>query len=63
MLTIYIAMGQANEKIARIQDSYVSRSSETWLESMERTLTQMKEYQVWGPAVRIDIQARAYPEL
>ncbi|RPB26796.1 BAR-domain-containing protein [Terfezia boudieri ATCC MYA-4762] len=40
-----INMGQANEKIARIQDSYVSKVSETWLESMERTLTQMKEYQ------------------
>jgi len=47
VLTIYLAMGQANEKIARIQDSYVSKASETWLESMERTLTQMKEYQVW----------------
>ena len=49
MLTINIDMGQANEKIARIQDSYVSKVSETWLESMERTLTQMKEYQVCKP--------------
>lgn len=39
-------MGQANEKIARLQDSYVTKASETWLESMERSLTQMKEYQV-----------------
>lgn len=39
-------MGQANEKIARNQDTYVSRASETWLESLERSLTQMKEYQV-----------------
>lgn len=40
-----INMGQANEKIARLQDSYVTKASETWLESMERSLTQMKEYQ------------------
>jgi len=40
-----IMMGQANEKVARVQDSYVAAASETWLESMERSLTQMKEYQ------------------
>jgi hypothetical protein len=39
-------MGQANEKIARIQDSYVTASTECWLESLERSLAQMKEYQV-----------------
>ena len=42
-------MGQANEKIARVQDSYVVSASESWLESMERSLAQMKEYQVSGP--------------
>ncbi|PWW78090.1 BAR-domain-containing protein [Tuber magnatum] len=41
-----IRMGQANEKIARVQDSYVAAASESWLESLERFLTQMKEYQV-----------------
>ncbi|CAZ82913.1 unnamed protein product [Tuber melanosporum] len=41
-----IKMGQANEKIARVQDSYVAAASESWLESLERFLTQMKEYQV-----------------
>jgi hypothetical protein len=39
-------MGQANEKIARVQDSYVAAASESWLESLERSLAQMKEYQV-----------------
>ena len=39
-------MGHANEKIARLQDSYVAKASESWLESLERSLTQMKEYQV-----------------
>ncbi|RPB05624.1 BAR-domain-containing protein [Choiromyces venosus 120613-1] len=40
-----IKMGHANEKIARVQDSYVAAASESWLESLERFLTQMKEYQ------------------
>lgn len=39
-------MGQANEKVARVQDSYVASASESWLESLERSLAQMKEYQV-----------------
>ncbi|KAL0637021.1 hypothetical protein Q9L58_004003 [Maublancomyces gigas] len=38
-------MGQANEKIARVQDAYVASASESWLESIERSLAQMKEYQ------------------
>jgi len=46
MLTPKLEMGQANEKIARVQDSYVAAASESWLESLERFLTQMKEYQV-----------------
>ncbi|RPB11452.1 BAR-domain-containing protein [Morchella conica CCBAS932] len=40
-----IKMGQANEKIARIQDAYVASASESWLESLERSLAQLKEYQ------------------
>lgn len=43
--TCLTMMGQANEKIARVQDSYVQAASESWLESMERSLAQMKEYQ------------------
>lgn len=39
-------MGQANEKVARVQDSYVAAASESWLEALERSLAQMKEYQV-----------------
>lgn len=39
-------MGQANEKVARVQDAYVASASESWLESLERSLAQMKEYQV-----------------
>ncbi|KAF8244773.1 BAR-domain-containing protein [Wilcoxina mikolae CBS 423.85] len=43
--TCLIMMGQANEKVARVQDSYVQTASESWLESLERSLAQMKEYQ------------------
>lgn len=40
-------MGRANERIARIQETYVINSTNSWLESLERSLAQMKEYQVW----------------
>jgi hypothetical protein len=39
-------MGRTNEKIARIQESYMAHATSTWLESLERSLAQMKEYQV-----------------
>lgn len=38
--------GQANERIARTQDSYASNASSTWLASVERSLAHMREYQV-----------------
>lgn len=40
-----IGFGRANERIARMQDSYVSAATSTWSESLERSLAQMKEYQ------------------
>ncbi|EON66596.1 hypothetical protein W97_05842 [Coniosporium apollinis CBS 100218] len=39
------AMGRANEKIGRMQESYVANATSSWLESLERSLAQMKEYQ------------------
>ena len=39
-------MGRANERIARTQESYVANATSSWLESLERSLAQMKEYQV-----------------
>ncbi|KAG9537762.1 BAR-domain-containing protein, partial [Aureobasidium melanogenum] len=39
------ALGRANERIARMQESYVSNATNSWLESIERSLAQMKEYQ------------------
>lgn len=39
-------MGRTNERIGRIQETYVADATTSWLESLERSLAQMKEYQV-----------------
>jgi hypothetical protein len=41
-----IAMGRANERIAGFQEHFVADATSTWLESLERSLAMMKEYQV-----------------
>ncbi|CCC09028.1 hypothetical protein SMACR_03143 [Sordaria macrospora] len=41
-----ISMGRANERIGQIQETFVSEATTTWLESLERSLAMMKEYQV-----------------
>ncbi|KAI1852712.1 hypothetical protein JX266_002253 [Neoarthrinium moseri] len=40
-----IAMGQGNERIAGIQETYIAQSTSYWLEGLERSLAMMKEYQ------------------
>jgi len=40
-----IAMGRANERVAAIQETFVGEATTTWLESLERSLAMMKEYQ------------------
>ncbi|OBT79821.1 hypothetical protein VF21_01405 [Pseudogymnoascus sp. 05NY08] len=40
-----IAMGRTNERIARVQETYTAHATTGWLESLERSLVQMKEYQ------------------
>ncbi|TVY59615.1 Uncharacterized protein LSUE1_G009338 [Lachnellula suecica] len=40
-----IGMGRTNERIARYQDTYVQTSTSGWLESLERSLAMMREYQ------------------
>ncbi|KAI0517428.1 BAR-domain-containing protein [Xylaria bambusicola] len=40
-----IAMGRANERIAGLQETYVSHATSYWLEGLERSLAMMKEYQ------------------
>lgn len=39
------ALGRANERIARMQETYVANATSTWIEGTDRTLAQMKEYQ------------------
>ena len=43
---VNLGMGRTNERICRIQETYVTNATESWLESLERSLAQMKEYQV-----------------
>ncbi|EEH46107.1 uncharacterized protein PADG_02257 [Paracoccidioides brasiliensis Pb18] len=40
-----IGFGRTNERIARIQETYISNATSSWLESLDRSLVQMKEYQ------------------
>jgi hypothetical protein len=46
ILLILAGMGRINERVARIQETYMAHATTTWLESLERSLAQMKEYQV-----------------
>jgi UDP-2,3-diacylglucosamine pyrophosphatase LpxH len=39
------SLGRANERIARMQETYSANATSSWLESVERSLVQMKEYQ------------------
>lgn len=49
-------LGRTNERIARIQENYMNDATASWLESLERSLTQMKEYQVRGDAtIEVDM--------
>lgn len=38
--------GRTEERIARIQEGYIAQANSSWLESLERSVTQMKDYQV-----------------
>lgn len=39
-------VGQVNERIARIQETYAAQATSSWLEALERSIAQMKDYQV-----------------
>ncbi|OJJ48850.1 hypothetical protein ASPZODRAFT_1331974 [Penicilliopsis zonata CBS 506.65] len=39
-----LMFGKSQERIARVQEGYISQSSSTWLEALERSLAQMKDY-------------------
>lgn len=38
--------GRTEERVARIQENYIAQATSSWLESLERSVTQMKDYQV-----------------
>ena len=40
-----LGLGRANERLARMQETYCANATSSWLESVERSLIQMKEYQ------------------
>ncbi|KAF2128675.1 BAR-domain-containing protein [Dothidotthia symphoricarpi CBS 119687] len=48
------SLGRANERLARVQETYVASATTSWLEGLERSLAQMKEYQ----AARKKLEAR-----
>ncbi|KAF2750410.1 BAR-domain-containing protein [Sporormia fimetaria CBS 119925] len=39
------SLGRANERLARVQETYVASATTAWLEGLDRSLAQMKEYQ------------------
>ena len=41
-----ITMGRANERVSAIQEAFVGEATASWLESLERNLAMMREYQV-----------------
>lgn len=54
LLTIRLAFGRTEERIARIQESYIAQATSSWLESLERSLTQMKDLQVCHSTLAIN---------
>lgn len=53
-----IGFGQANERIARFQDTYASNATSSWLEALDRSLAQMKDYQ--NAKKKLDNRRSAY---
>ncbi|KAJ5134597.1 hypothetical protein N7448_000384 [Penicillium atrosanguineum] len=50
--------GRTEERIARIQERYIAQATSSWLESLERSLTQMKDYQ--SARKKLDARRLAY---
>ena len=53
-----IVLGRTQERLARAQESYITASTTSWLESLERSLVQMKEYQ--ASRKRLETRRLAY---
>src|SRR5277367_3412071 len=52
------AFGKGQERIARAQENYIADATSSWLESLERSLVQMKEYQ--AARKKLDTRRLAY---
>lgn len=50
--------GRTQERLARAQENYITSATGTWLESLERSLVQMKEYQ--ASRKRLETRRLAY---
>ncbi|KEF61435.1 uncharacterized protein A1O9_03001 [Exophiala aquamarina CBS 119918] len=50
--------GRTQERLARAQETYITSATSTWLESLERSLVQMKEYQ--ASRKRLETRRLAY---
>lgn len=50
--------GRTQERLARAQEAYIASATSTWLESLERSLVQMKEYQ--ASRKRLETRRLAY---
>lgn len=52
------SLGRANERLARVQETYVQDATSTWLEGLDRSVAQMKEYQ--GARKKLEQRRLAY---
>lgn len=50
--------GRTQERLARAQETYITAATNSWLESLERSLVQMKEYQ--ASRKRLETRRLAY---
>ena len=53
-----LAFGRTQERLARTQESYIMDATNSWLESLERSMVQMKEYQ--GARKKLETRRLAY---
>lgn len=53
VVDLLIDFGQTNERIARMQETYATNASSSWLDALERSLAQMKDYQVCSSGQKI----------
>lgn len=53
-----VVFGRTQERLARAQESYIAGATSSWLESLERSLVQMKEYQ--AARKRLETRRLAY---